>query len=172
MKDFPCKLSPDVDTIFSVGDYPPDRRSTPSEQHTGGRIQPLSPFLLMNTQELTIDPANQSRTKLVGHRWKKGDIANPKGRPKGTRDLWPQFYEALRTVEKRKGINIFVHGWEMALKDSKLYSRMIDKLVPSLTSDTGLHPPTTIYIIHADERPDLLVQAPANQVLAIAHSDG
>ena len=34
--------------------------------------------------------------------WVPGVSGNPAGKPKGTRDLWPELYQALRAVEKEK----------------------------------------------------------------------
>lgn len=69
------------------------------------------------------------------------------GRPKGSRDLWPQFYEAMRKVEKEKAINMFVHAWKLALTDSKLLAKMLDKLVPNLTNEVGNKGSVTINIL-------------------------
>ena len=90
------------------------------------------------------------------------------GRTKGVIDLWPEFYKAMRKVEKKKRINMFEHGWRLALDDNKLFAAMLKKVVPDLTNEVGNRGPTTIYIIHADEQPALKVR---NRVAAFA-TDG
>jgi hypothetical protein len=71
------------------------------------------------------------------HLFKKGEIGNPKGRPKGSYDLTAEFIRTLRKVEKDKGITLIEHFAEQAYKDKKVLVAAVKKLLPDLNHNSG-----------------------------------
>ena len=83
--------------------------------------------------------------------FKKGQRANPHGRPKGSKDKKPRrftlehFMDAIEAVEKKRGINYFEEIVEMSLENGKLATAVLKKLIPDQTG------PQTIDLQNADE---------------------
>lgn len=73
-------------------------------------------------------------------RWKKGVSGNPAGRPSGARDLWPELYEALRTVEEKKKKLFAVRLVELSWNNPHCAVALAKKFWPDLTQDTNPRP--------------------------------
>jgi len=62
----------------------------------------------------------------------KGQVANPKGRPKGGFSI-DQLYKAIRRQEKQEGRQKFLdHVITQAYKDNKVLIAVLKKIVPDL----------------------------------------
>lgn len=68
----------------------------------------------------------------------KGVSGNPAGKPKGTRDMWPELYSALRKVEKRKKKLFAERLVEMAWDNPKIAIGLADKFFADLPKDIQL----------------------------------
>ena len=49
---------------------------------------------------------------------------------------------------------------------------ILAKRIPDLTHDVGAHPPTAIYVIHADEHPSLKVENSVNRIASLVSNFG
>ena len=86
-----------------------------------------------STNELvTVSPKPSAKSYL----FKPGNKM-AKGRPKGSRDFFAELISTLRTVEKQKGIPLFVHAWQQAYRDNRVLAMMLRRLVPDRVESDG-----------------------------------
>lgn len=71
--------------------------------------------------------------------FQKGNVANPKGRPKGSKDMYTinDFKKAMRVVEKRKKGSFFARVIEVAWTNPKVMVAVLKKLIPDQTFVQG-----------------------------------
>jgi hypothetical protein len=62
--------------------------------------------------------------------FKKGQVANPNGRPK--RPEIEQLRQAIATVEKRKKKKLLVHFVEQAYEDNRTLDALVKKFMPDM----------------------------------------
>lgn len=68
----------------------------------------------------------------MGGKFKKGQVANPKGRTKGAKNKTQrsELLAAIGRVENKKKKKLFTHAVEQAWEDNKLLAAILKKLVP------------------------------------------
>ena len=64
--------------------------------------------------------------------WKKGQSGNPKGRQKGIRSEAEKLRQAVKKVEKERGIDFYQHFCERALEDNHILIALMKKLIPDM----------------------------------------
>lgn len=64
--------------------------------------------------------------------WKKGQSGNPFGRQKGIRSEAEKLRQAVKKVEKERGVDFYQHFCERALEDNHILIALMKKLVPDM----------------------------------------
>ncbi len=78
-----------------------------------------------------IKTTGKPQKRIIGRPFKKGNNANPKGRPKGTGYI-EQLREAIKTVEKEKGKKLFIRFVEQAFNNPVIMVALMRKVVPDM----------------------------------------
>ena len=91
---------------------------------------------------------------MANPNWKKGVSANPKGRPKGSRDFATELLQAIKTVEKRDKQKLLEYAVSRAMTSDKVLCALLSKLVPDLsfTDIPGLKDMVVKVINYADAK--------------------
>lgn len=69
------------------------------------------------------------------------------GRIPGRYDFFPALARALQRVEKNHGISLIAHAVERAYKNDAVMIAILKKILPDLTSDTGMKGPQIVQIM-------------------------
>jgi len=77
----------------------------------------------------------------IGHRFKKGEVSNAKGRPPENRI----FLKALHEVEKEKKKTLYKHAIEKAYTSDLILKCLLDKMLPDLKQLSGDKDNTPIF---------------------------
>ncbi len=83
-----------------------------------------------------VTPQIQVKIKGPPHRFKKGEINNPKGRPRGTRTIATRFMQALKEIEKKgppcdcKCKTFLQHLIIRSFLDNSILKVVADKVLP------------------------------------------
>lgn len=64
--------------------------------------------------------------------WKKGQSGNPLGRQKGIRSEAEKLRQAVKKVEKERGVDFYQYFCERALEDNHILIALMKKLVPDM----------------------------------------
>ena len=69
--------------------------------------------------------------------WDKGQSGNPGGRPKGPKSELAKLREAVKHIERKKGVTLYEHFVKQAFKDNAVLTALTKKLVPDLKQIDG-----------------------------------
>ncbi len=92
---------------------------------------------MKNTDENINENIDEQRKKQSKTRglipFKKGQSGNPKGRPKNSVDFVVQLKQALKKVEKEKGISLIEFAVQKAYTNPQVLVAMLKKVLPDMT---------------------------------------
>ena len=89
---------------------------------------------------LSTPPRDKRGLFLPGHRYSPGKLL-------GRYDFFPVLVRCLQKVEKEKGISLIEHAVERAYKNDAVMIAILKKVLPDLTTDTGLKGPQIVQIM-------------------------
>ena len=73
----------------------------------------------------------------IGHRFKKGDVGNPNGKPKGSKDFVTQLKEGLKWYAKTYN-ETFIENYLKRTRESEMMaSTIIKKILPDIQEISG-----------------------------------
>lgn len=97
---------------------------------------------------VTVNSVPVQQKKVRGRPFQKGQSGNPAGKPKGTRDLWPELFAAKEKLERETGNTFAEVLMNFAFTDPKVAVAMADRFFPKLQSgDQKESGSTTVYNI-------------------------
>ena len=88
-------------------------------------------------------------------KWIPGESGNTKGRPRGPKSELDKLREAVKRVEKEKGITLYTHFVKQAFKDNTVLTALAKKLVPDLKQIDGTLDKKQLNLLSISMNPEL-----------------